>query len=134
MGNSRYPRWRVRDGQHLTITMSLHHVTSSLFVVDLKGNIFGRTVYPPSLIDKAFILAKLCIWGGGGGVGIKKKPGLDRIQELGISSANGTKAMFTRDRSQVDPTLSWNGSFLFTRHRSTYQRQSTRDWSLMVRY
>ena len=28
------------------------------------------------------------------------------------------KAMFTRDRSQMDPTLSWNGPFLFTRYRS----------------
>ena len=35
------------------------------------------------------------------------------------------KAMFTRDRSQMDPTLSWNGPFLFTRHRSSYQRQAT---------
>ena len=39
--------------------------------------------------------------------------------------------MFTRDRSQMDPTLSWNGPFLFTRHRSAYQRQVTRNVSTM---
>ena len=44
------------------------------------------------------------------------------------------KAMFTRDRSQMDPTLSWNGPFLFTRYRSAYQRLSTRDRSVIVRY
>ena len=44
------------------------------------------------------------------------------------------KAMFTRDRFQMVPTLSWNGPFLFTRCRSAYQRQSTRDRSVMVRY
>ena len=30
----------------------------------------------------------------------------------------------------MDPTLSWKGPFLFTRHRSAYQRQATRDRSL----
>ena len=30
----------------------------------------------------------------------------------------------------MDPTLSWNGPFLFTRHRSAYQRQATRDPSV----
>ena len=44
------------------------------------------------------------------------------------------QAMFTRDRSQMDPTLSWNGPFLFTRHLSAYQHQATRDRSVMVRY
>ena len=44
------------------------------------------------------------------------------------------KAMFTRDRSQMDPTLSWNGPFLFTRYRSAYQRLFTRDRSVIVRY
>ena len=42
------------------------------------------------------------------------------------------KAMFTQDRSQVDPTLAWNGPFLFTRHRSVYQRQATRERSVML--
>ena len=40
--------------------------------------------------------------------------------------------MFTRDRSQMDPTLSWNGPVLFTWHRSAYQRLATRDRSVMV--
>ena len=44
------------------------------------------------------------------------------------------QAMFTGDRSQMDPTLSWNGPFLFTRYRSAYQRLSTRDRSVFVRY
>ena len=42
--------------------------------------------------------------------------------------------MFTRDRSQMDPTLSWNGPFLFPRYRSAYQRLPTRDRSVIVRY
>ena len=33
-------------------------MTSSLAVVDLKGKIFGRTIYPPSLVVIAFILAE----------------------------------------------------------------------------
>ena len=45
-----------------------------------------------------------------------------------------SKAIFTRDRSQMDPTQSWNGPFLFTRYRSAYQRLSTRDRSVIVRY
>ena len=45
-----------------------------------------------------------------------------------------TKAMFTRDRSEMDPTLFWNGPFLLTRHRSAYQSQATRDRSVMVRH
>ena len=32
---------------------------SSLCDADLKGDIFGRTIYPPSLTVMAFILAKL---------------------------------------------------------------------------
>lgn len=40
-------------------------MTSSFSVVDLKGNILGLTIYPPSLIIIAFIPAKL--WKGGGG-------------------------------------------------------------------
>ena len=39
------------------------HMTSLLLVADLKGNILGRTVYPPGLIVVAFIVAKL--WSGG---------------------------------------------------------------------
>ena len=38
---------------------------STLPVADLKeGNIFGRTIYPPSVIALTFILAK--VWSGGG--------------------------------------------------------------------
>ena len=36
--------------------------------------------------------------------------------------------------TEMDPTLSWNGPFLFTRHRSANQRQATRDRSVMVPY
>ena len=43
----------------LTIMISLQrHMTSSVLFAELKGNIFGRTIYPLSLIVIAFILAK----------------------------------------------------------------------------
>ena len=51
-----------------------------------------------------------------------------------LGKLSTAKAMFTRDRSQMDPTLSWNGPFLFTRYRSAYQRLSTRGRSGIVRY
>ena len=34
-------------------------MTSRLPVVNLRGNIFGRTIYPPSLIVIAYVLAKV---------------------------------------------------------------------------
>lgn len=40
-------------------------MTSSLVVADLKGDIFRRTFYPPSLTVTAFIFAKLWRWDGG---------------------------------------------------------------------
>ena len=58
----------------------------------------------------------------------------DCPQSMFYTDAIQSKAMFTRDRSQMDPTLSWNGPFLFTRYRSAYQRLSTRDQSVIVRY
>ena len=67
--------WRnpeIQDGHHLTIMMPLQrHMTSSLHVADVKGDIFGRTISPPSVIVIAFILAELyrVQWGGGGGGG-----------------------------------------------------------------
>ena len=42
-GNSRNPTWWIQYGRHLII-----------LIVDLKGNIFGRTISPPSLIVTAF--------------------------------------------------------------------------------
>ena len=41
-------------------------MTSSLSVADLEGNIFGRIIYPPSLIVIASIDAKLWRRGKGG--------------------------------------------------------------------
>ena len=65
-------------------------MTSSPSFADLKGNIFGHTISPPSLIIIASIVAKL--WKGGGEGWIlppllgpkrqKQKPGLDRIKEV----------------------------------------------------
>ena len=43
-------------------------MTSSPSVADLKGNIFGRIIYPPSLIVIASIDAKLWRRGKGGGI------------------------------------------------------------------
>ena len=70
-------------------------MTSSLPVLEIKGNFFGRTIYPQSLIVIALILAKLIRGGGGGGGNAKssptptapedktkkKRPGLDRIKD-----------------------------------------------------
>ena len=42
------------------------------------------------------------------------KTSLDWLPRLALQS----QAVFTRDRSQMDPTLSWNGPFLFTWYRS----------------
>ena len=42
------------------------NLTSLPPVADVKENIFGCTIYPPSLILIAFIVAKLCSRGGGG--------------------------------------------------------------------
>ena len=51
LGKSRNPRWWIQHGRHLAIMKWLwRHMTSSLLVVDFKGNVFGRTIYPPSLI------------------------------------------------------------------------------------
>ena len=42
-------------------------MTSSLSVTDLKGNIFGCTIYPPSLIVIAFLYLRSYGGGWGGG-------------------------------------------------------------------
>ena len=57
-------------------------MTSSLSVVDLKGNYFGRSIYPPSLIVIACILAKLWGWGveSARPQKTKQKPRLDRVK------------------------------------------------------
>ena len=64
-------------------------MTSSLPVADLKGNIFRHTIYPPSLIVIAFIVAKL--WRGeripppphwpGPKKKKQEKPALDRVND-----------------------------------------------------
>ena len=53
---------------HVIVMVLLRHMTSLLPVLDLKGNIFGRTIYPPSLIVRALILATLR------GLGIRPRP------------------------------------------------------------
>ena len=40
------------------MTQLPRHMTSSITVADLKGNIIGRTIYRPSLIAMAFIFSK----------------------------------------------------------------------------
>ena len=59
-------------------------MTSSPSIADLKGNIFGRTIYPSSLIIIASIVAKL--WRVGEGTDSvrkdEKKPGLDMVNEV----------------------------------------------------
>ena len=65
-------------------------MTSSPSIADLKGNISGRTIYPPSLIIVASIVANL--WRVEQGADSvrkdektkkkKKKPGLGRVNEI----------------------------------------------------
>ena len=47
------PRWPP-FGNHQVIT---RHMTSLLLVMDRKGNVFQRAIYPPSLIVIVYILA-----------------------------------------------------------------------------
>ena len=62
-----YPRWPPFG----------NHMTSSLPVMDLKGNIFRHAIYTLSLIVVALILAKL--WTLWPKRQKKKKLGLDRV-------------------------------------------------------
>ena len=41
------------------IAQLLRHVTSSPYDVDVKGDIFRRTIYPPSVAVQAFIFSEL---------------------------------------------------------------------------
>ena len=68
------------------ITQLLRHVTSSSHDADVKGDIFRRTIYPPSLVVIAFIFSELQRGGGGGGirpppvVEDQKLPGVNRVK------------------------------------------------------
>ena len=77
------------DGRYSEmITQVLRHVTSKPRDADVKGDIFGHTICPPSLVAVAFIFSELR--GGGGGipppppptpvVEDQKKPGLNRVK------------------------------------------------------
>ena len=55
------------------ITQLLRHVTPSRRDADIKGDIFRRTIYPPSLVVIAFIFSELRV------VEDQKKPGLNRV-------------------------------------------------------
>ena len=49
-----------QDGRHSEIiTQLLRHVTPSRHDADVKGDIFRRTIYPPSLVIIAFIFSEL---------------------------------------------------------------------------
>ena len=54
-----------QDGHHFEmITQLLRHVKLSPYDVDVKGDIFARTIYPPSLVAIAFVFSELRIWEG----------------------------------------------------------------------
>ena len=56
-----------QDGRHSEmITQLLRHVTSKPRDADVKGDIFGHTVYLPSLVAVAFIFSELRRGEGGG--------------------------------------------------------------------
>ena len=65
--------WRnpeIQFGRHLTIMIPLQrHMTSSLHVADVKGDIFGRNISPPSVIVIAFYTCEVMEGKGGGGGG-----------------------------------------------------------------
>ena len=49
-----------KDGRHSDmITQLLRHLTLLLHDVDVKGDVFRRTIYPPSLVVIAFIFSEL---------------------------------------------------------------------------
>ena len=77
-----------QDGRHSEIiTQLLRHVTSSPHDVEVKGDIFRRTIYPPSVVVIAFIFSELRRGGGGAVVEDQKKPGLNRVEK----GQSGTK-------------------------------------------
>ena len=59
------PRWPPFENK----TLLLRHMTSSAKVVDLNGNIFGRTICPLS-----FVVIALIFWELRGGGGIRLLP------------------------------------------------------------
>ena len=70
------------------ITQLLRHVTSPPLDADVKGDIFRRTIYPPTLVVIAFILSELRRGGGLGEsppppavVEDPKKPGQSRVKQ-----------------------------------------------------
>ena len=58
------------------ITLLFCHVTSYPHDADVKGDIFGRAIYPPSLVVTAFIFSGY----GGGGCNVKFKINLVLVQ------------------------------------------------------
>ena len=49
-----------QDGRHSEmITQLLRHVTSHPHDADVKGDIYGHTIYPPSLVVIAFKFSEL---------------------------------------------------------------------------
>ena len=58
-----------QDSRHSDMmTQILRHLTSSPYDVNVKGNIFRRTIYPPGVVVIALILPELqCRWEVGGG-------------------------------------------------------------------
>ena len=106
----------IQDGRLLTIVTKLPcHMSPSLRVAALKGDIFGRTIYPASLTVIAFKLAKL--WGGGGG---RNSPPNSPAPEDWI----GLVLIYTRARK---------GGRSLTKHESSYTHQD-HDWQITGQY
>ena len=94
------PRW-PSDGRHMT---------SSAYVADLKGNIFGCIICPPSFVVKALIFSELR---GGGRISPPppfpvpedpKKPGLNRVNPLNPDSDENEISLYivtTRSNIQI---------------------------------
>ena len=68
---------KMADHSEMT-TQLLCHVTSRPHDADAKGDIFRRTIYPPSLVIIAFIFLEL--WTPPPVIEYQKKPGLNRVK------------------------------------------------------
>ena len=78
--------------------------------MEVKGDIFGHTIYPPSLVTVAFIFLELRRGGGGGRnppcpapapvVEDQKKPGLNRVKvkDKRVKKDNNNQPFFHHGR------------------------------------
>ena len=88
LGKFRNRRWRIQDGRHLTIMVSLQHpLTTSLLIAGLKGNLFWTCSPSCKYHCHSFYTCKVMEEGRDGihhplAPEDKKTPGLDRVKVM----------------------------------------------------